>query len=461
MILIFVAKGRETSYWWRLPLNPIPIMTSLRRSAWIAVCGCLMTGCTGLKDIETAGTAPEAQAASGEGTSDNGAANASRISPAMLQQRVMDFSDQYVSGLWPAFDEYIRTEPDAARRTSAQKWKVMLSATSMTIAGSRDPRMGLLDMAVFISAGRWALDAYWIPEVLGERAAPLRALYAEMERRIWREVAQVLTPAQQADLRSLIVAWEATNPPRHELLDVRLRNLDGVELSNFAEVSSARGLLAKIQRLLGKVDQSLLYGERVIFYMERMPRMLEQQSDLTIDRVAERFPIATVNPDFSQISALMAEWPQQLNDTLLAQDGLVTKSLPDVRASIESVERLTGSLQETLVSANQLAGKMEKLPFERADYLAALQETSTSLTQLNSLINGLNHLLDETATADPKDSKVAALAGMIDARADVLLDKAFHRGLLLLGAFFAGVLVSLLAARVILRRPSGGENPKA
>lgn len=415
----------------------------------IAALSFAVVGCVGLKDV---GSGPEEGAPSQSGGTDTAVAAPAPVSPALLQQTLMDFSDRFTTGLWPAFDAYIKTEPDAARRTNAQKWKVMLSATSMTIAGSRDPRAGLLDMAVFISAGKWALDRYWIPDVFGERLEPLRAFYAEMDRAIWAEVATVLTPAQQADLKSLVAAWEATDPPRNELLDVRLRNLDGVVLSKFSDSPSAKGLKASIQRLLGKVDQSLLYGERVIFYMERMPRMLEQQSDLTIDRVAERFPIATVNPDFSQLSDWAANWQQKLNDTLAAGDGTMGKSLPDIRASIESVERLTGTLQQTVDSANLLAGQVQKLPFEREDYTLALEQTSTSLTQLNGIIMGLNQMLDGGPSGDPKDSKAAALAQLLDARADELLDKAYHRGLMLLGAFFGGVILSLVAARVLFAR---------
>lgn len=367
----------------------------------------------------------------------------------VLQQAVMDFSDHYVSGLWLAFDEYIKNETDPAKRTNAQKWKVMLGATSMTIAGSQDPRAALLDMTVFISAGKWAVDRHWIPGVFGERAASLRVLYREMNRKIWEEAEKVLTPAQQSDLRSLIVAWEETDPPRNQLLDVRLRNLDGVVLSNFAEARSARGLMASIQRLLGKVDQSLLYGERVLFYMERVPRMLAQQSDLTIDRVAERFPIATINPDFSSLSAMAANLPQQINDALQDKEGVVGKALPEIRTSLESAERLSLTLQETFDSVNLLATKIEALPFERDDYAQAWQQTSTTLTQLNSFVNGLNQLLDSTTAAGPEGAR---LAQMVDERADRLLDKAFQRGLILIGVFFGGVLVSLVVARVIFRR---------
>ncbi|MEX1118967.1 MAG: hypothetical protein WEB60_09255 [Terrimicrobiaceae bacterium] len=371
------------------------------------------------------------------------------VSAAQLQRTIMDFSDHYVSALWVALDEYIGTETDAAKRTNAQKWKVMLGATSMTIAGSQDPRAGLLDMAVFISAGKWALDNHWIPGVFGERAAPLRAVYREMDKKIWEEVGNVLTPAQQSDLRSLINAWVASDPPRNQLLDVRLRNLEGVVLSDFAEQRSARGLMASIQRLLGKVDQSLLYGERMIFYMERVPRILTQQSDLTIDRVAERFPIATINPDFSGLADMAANLPQHVSDVLQDQEGLINQSLPEVRKSLESAERITLSLQETFDSVNSLAAKIEALPFESGDYATAWEQTSSTLTKLDSLVQGLNDLLDGAAVSGPQAGQ---LAQALDAQTDRILDKAFQRGLILIGVFFGGVLICLVAAKLLFRR---------
>lgn len=420
----------------------------MRKTALVAGCSLLFHGCSGTGEL-SANERQEAPAAQNDEEKNAAASNAATASASQMQRAVMDFSDHYVSALWLAFDEYIKTETDLTRRVNAQKWKVMLGATSMTIAGSRDPRAALLDMAVFISAGKWAVDRHWIPGVFGENAAPLRMVYKEMDRRIWGEVAKLLTPAQQSDLRGLIAAWEATDPPRNQLLDVRLRNLDGVVLSDFAEVRSSRGLLASIQRLLGRVDQSLLYGERMIFYMERVPRMLAQQSDLTIDRVAERFPIATVNPDFGSLSAMAEDIPRRISDALQDQEGIANKTLPEIRASIESVERLTFSLQQTLDSANLLSGQIQKLPFGREDYAFALRETSTALTQINGIVEGLNQLV-------AREPDATRLVQTLDDQADILLNKAFYRGLVLIGVFFAGVLLSLLAARVIFRRR--GEN---
>lgn len=372
-----------------------------------------------------------------------------RIPAAQTQRVVMDFSDRFVSGLWPALDEYVLAENDLTRRTNAQRWKVKLASTSMTIAAAQDPRSALLDMAVFISVGKWAVDHHWIPEVFGEKAAPLRKFYAEMDREIWSETARILTPSQQSDLRALIKEWEKSNPAGGDFTTVRLRNLDGVELSNFAEISTTRGLLAKIQRLWGKVDQSMLYGERMIFLMERTPRILEQQSDLTIDRVAQRFPIATIDPDFESLSAIAADLPMRIDDLLDPANGNFGKSLPDIRASIESVERLVATLQKTVDSTNLLADRMSTLPFERQDYTHALETTTTALTQLNGIVTGLNQLSDAVATGE--EPGAVRLARTIDAEANALLDKVFHRALILIGMFFGGILLSLAIAKMLFR----------
>lgn len=409
----------------------------------------MLAGALLMASAGCAGKAPQVEEAAAGGEQSGAAGNSATASASQLQRTIMDFSDQYVSALWLALDNYIDTEKDAGRRANAQKWKVMLGATSMTIAGSRDPRDGLIDMAVFISAGRWALEKHWIPGVFGEGAAPLRAVYREMDDKIWEEAAQVLTPSQISDLKGLITAWVASDPPRSQLLDVRLRNLEGVVLSDFAEQRSARGLMASIKRLLGKVDQSLLYGERVIFYMERVPRMLSQQSDLTIDRVAERFPIATIDPDFDALAEMAADIPGQLTEMLKDREGIVAQSLPEVRKSIESAERLTLSLQHTFESVNALSDKVGELPFESDDYTRAWEQATSALARIDNLVAGLNQLIDGAVEGGPQAGEFAR---MLDDRAEKLMDRAFRRGLELIGVFFAGVLLSLVVARLLFRR---------
>ncbi len=373
-------------------------------------------------------------------------------SSARLQQSVMDFSDRYISALWPALDAYIAGEPDAAKQVKARRLKVALASAAMTIAASKDPRANLLDMAVFISAGRWAVDRHWIPGVFGEKAAGLRDVYARMDGEIGEEIDGVLSPAQRGDLRGLVAAWKDANPDPGEVMDLRLRNLEGVVLEKFAESPSAKGLLASVRRLLGNVDQSLLYGERMMFYLERTPLIISAQADLTVERVAERFPIATLNPDFNRWADFAKTLPGRINDAFASPEGTLRDAMPGLRDSLGSAERIAASVQATIAATDSLAEKIERLPFAKEDYTAALDGTTRSLTQLNGIVLGLNRLLDENAAEGGPD-RLRLLARTLDERVDRATDAVFRRVVDLLGIFFGGLVLVLVVARLLFRRP--------
>lgn len=421
-----------------------PKLTGLLTAALLLLSGCA----SGFRDQISSAAKPSETSNEEVASADNSSRTGSL---ARLQQDMMDFSDRFVSAVWQALDAYIASEPDVARQVKAQRLKVGLATASMTIAASRDPRANLLDMAVFISAGKWAANRYWIPAMLGEKAAGLRGVYDEMNRDIWEEADRVLTPAQSADLRGLLSAWEAGNPDPREVMDVRLRNLEGVVLSDFQEASSAKGLLASVRRLLGRVDQSLLYGERMMFYVERTPLVLAQQADLTVDRVAERFPIATVNPDFSQWADLANELPKQIGEIFERRSQVVRDVMPQVRGSLESLDHITQSLQGTVVAADSLATKVRQLPFKPEDYSAALDGTTASLNKLNEIVVNLNGLLDE-APGRGRETRVAQLTRLLDERADRTLDAVFYRAALLIALLIGGLLLVVIAARLLFRR---------
>jgi hypothetical protein len=242
-------------------------------------------------------------------------------------------------------------------------------------------------------------------------------------------------------------------------MDVRLRNLDGVVLRRFEESASARGLLANVRRWLGSVNQSLLYGERMMFYIERTPLILSQQADLTVDRVAERFPIATVNPNFDRWADLANTLPQQIEDLFAGRQQIVREALPEIRDSLGSLARITDSLHGTVTSADALATKVQQLPFTPDDYVAALNGATTSLDKLNALVAGLNRLLDETAT-DPEHSSALQVARLLDEQAEHVMDEIFQRAAILIGLFIGGLLLVVVVARLLFRRPRAAASPE-
>lgn len=383
-------------------------------------------------------------------------------SSAQLQLEVMDFSDRYVDGMWAEIDSSFGAEPDPAKRVAALSWKLRYGSSSMEIAAGADPRTNLLDMAIFISAGEWALDRYWIPEVFGEKGSGLRRHYREMNRQVWNLVDETLTEEQTKLLRSLIDQWIATNPAQHEMAAIRFRNLEGVHPADFRRDKSARGLLASVRRWLGAVNTSLLYGERVLFYVERTPRILNQQTDLTLAQIAHDFPITTFQPDLNAVTDYLEALPGRLQAGFNENPYLFQDVLPGVTGTIASTQELVTSSTQLVTSATELSTNVN-ITLDRLNALAgpagethaaldiqaSLNQAVTALASLDSSVAGLNQLL---ATDEAGSSKLTVLVEHLDGRADHLLARVFERALWLMAFFFIGSTALLVLARWLFPR---------
>ncbi len=404
---------------------------------------CLLTGEMGLALDKKKSPSAAEQAAAKEDDAD--ALEESPLSAGQLQTMVMDFSDQYTTAMCQALDEYLLTETDPARRVAAQQWKVRYGAASMAIAAARDPRMSLLDMTVFITAGKWAVDSYWVPKVFGSKASGLSDVYREMDERIWGQAARVLSLRQQSDLRTLIRSWERQTPSAHGVTDVRLRNLEGVRLDAFQDESkTARGILASVRRLLGRVDTSLLYGERMMFCLTRTPHILTQQTDLTLAQIAETFPLAALKPEL--FSEAFEKLPSRLQEGLDSNGGSLQTVLPQVGAAFDNVNSLVQSLDKSLVSLSALANKTTESGILTTDPAPLLREANQALAHLDSSVEGFNRALDKTLL---DDTRSANLLRLLDEHTDRAIDAAFRRLLILLGVFFAGMAALLLLAKFL------------
>ncbi len=363
-----------------------------------------------------------------------------------FQLLVMDFADEYMAALDDALDDYITGESNAAKRVAAQSWKIRYDSSAMRIAAARDPRTNLLDMVVFISAGKWAVNAYWIPKVFGEKAARLSEVYQEMDRKVWTLTEGVLSSQQQQNLHQLLKNWENSHPRMDEVANARLRNLNGVHLSAFDDGHAAWGILASVQRLLKRVDTSLLSGERLMFCLEHTPQILALQGGLTISQVGQSFPIAAVRPEL--IATAVKDFPSVLQEGIDHNAGSLATLLPQIGATLESANSLAKNLHESIQSVNMLEGNTN---LSRADPSALMRDASLALTHLDSSIHGINQLLEKNPAGV---WNTAELAHQIDVQTTSLMDAVFYRILLLIAVFFGGVAIILLLVKGLFLQKS-------
>jgi hypothetical protein len=265
-----------------------------------------------------------------------------------------------------------------------------------------------------------------------------------MDERIWSLAGRVLSLKQQSELRELIRVWERQNPGARGVPDVRLRNLDGVRLTAFDDGLAARGILASVRKFLGRVDSSLLYGERMMFCLERTPRILSQQTDLTLAQIGAAFPIATIKPE--AFANAIKDLPGMLQEGLDRNQGSLNVLLPQIGATLESANTLTASLDKTLLSVRELTAKADSSGLLHSDPAALLKDTNQALAHLDSSINGLNQLLEKSASGEVK---IAELTRRIDAQTDRIMDAAFYRILILTGVLFGGVILVLLLTKLL------------
>jgi len=374
------------------------------------------------------------------------------LTTSVIQSLVMDFSDQFTSEIGEALEEYLSSEPDASQRVAAQALSVRYASAAMTIAASRDPRTNLLDMTVFVTAGRWAVDTYWVPEVFGKKARRLSVAFRQLEERIWALAARVLSLKQQSDLRELIKTWERQNPGARGVPDIRLRNLDGVRLTAFDDGMAARGILASVRKFLGRVDTSLLYGERMMFCIERTPLILSRQTELTLAQIGEAFPIARVKPE--SLAGAIQEIPAMLQEGIDRNEGSLKILLPQVGATLERANSLAASFEKTLVAVREVAEKNSGSELWNSDPAALLKETNQALAHLDSSISGLNRILERNASGE---WDAAGVFRRVDEQSDRIINTVFYRALTLMGAFFGGVILVLAVAKFLFRSaPKGG-----
>jgi len=401
------------------------------------------------------------------------------LSEAQLQAMVMNFEDLYVMSVWQTYDEIKRSTTNPEIRATAQSLKVRSNSNAITIAAGRNPAVNLLDMLVFVSLGRHAVENHWVPEVFGSHGEPLVKTYRKLEYEIWKISARVLSEDQQKTLRDLIKEWIAANPGQYYIAAIRLSDFADIQGMSRASQMKAGTLLADVEKALAVVEQGLLVSERALFYVERLPRLVTLQTELILDQIAaapdaeqlrtnlgklaaasERLSVvaadlpryvteerqATVDHVFSHFSA---ERQQVMND-LASQESRLRLLFEEVRAILDRATPLTDKLHATVRSADALYGLVDATPINLPAYNDLLEKSIVVMDKLAGILAEVTPLYatisrDTDVRDDPLLGKFVGLA-----------DHLFWRAMLLIGFFLVGLLAILLAYKHLSLRMSSG-----
>ena len=348
----------------------------------------------------------------------------------ILQQEMMDFSDRYNMAIWENADACLRKNTDPAKRLRVETFKVLFCAASMQIAAGRDPTANLLDMYVFVSLGRQMVREKMGSDFWGDQLGAMNATYDSLHDQIGAILVDYIGEKGRAELDSKIRDWQKANPEAIYVSGIRLRDLADLRAGRSRE-SGPVPFLSEFQKTVGDFEEALHTGERLMFYIERMPRMATMQS---FSRSAE------------MAAASIDTLPQDLQNLADTQSKTIRELLPalhplveNARATVESYERI-----------QSVGSDSDAEPWTPAQTTETLEKARQAIIELNAAMAAAQLLM--SAPQDPQATPWK-LAGELQQMSNATIDRIFQRAMWLVAAIFAGAILLIITAAKVLRRP--------
>ncbi len=370
----------------------------------------------------------------------NGAARARA-----LQQEMMDFSDRYTMAVWQALDGYIRSESDPLKRSAAEHLKVLFSSASMEIAAGRNPAGNLLDMAVFSDLAQRSVRDYWIPKVFGPGGAPLLKAHRDLRSDLGAILAKTLTADQRQELDRMVSDYWKTNPGSVYVADIRLRDLVAARTAG-GRSGGGIPLLADVSRAVGELDAAVEYGERLMFYVERLPRLTTMQTSLALAQTGAAPAVISLTESARQTSEAIDRMPENLTAALAKNSEALGGLLPGIQATVAD-SRAIAEITERILKADTGAPPAE--PWTPGSSAAVLREVQGAAREVRTTLQQVDNSL-ATAESLPLDKLLKTASQEVRQT----IDYAWAKLLLAIGIFLAGLLILLLVAARLFRAPS-------
>ena len=409
-----------------------------------------------------------------------------RVPPSALQTGVMRFADTFSSRITQATREFADKAGTPEARIQALTWSTGQSTSAFAIATGPNPNIAVLDMIVLVTLGRMVHEEYWMPKVWGEADRPMIEAFTQLEQRVWAVAGEVLTPEQQEGVRAALREWREQNPDMGITAFVKLpvfQDLVHTHEGDAPKQGNNLGDLLNMDPLSGlepavrEIEQTRLFGERSVFYLQRAPILLSNQIELLtlkLMRIAEVQGALADSERVSKAVASLAETAaalpeavrkereaavKQISDELaLQRRGLMTdletaeaparKVLSETRATLEAGTQMSAALQSAITTLNAFVARFDKppapasaeptgKPFDVSDYGTAATKLGTAATDINDLLQTLDTQL-------PKVQRVLDEAAQ---RGEKTIDHAFTRGLELGALLIAAAALAVLLVR--------------
>lgn len=415
------------------------------------------------------------------------------VDPVEVQQKLLRFADEYSMRMVSGVDN-LRHGTNALSPAEALQAKARLGAETWSIASGPNAVANLIDMTIFVTVTRIALEEHWQPKVYGESALPILEYSRSAETEIWRLAGTILRPEQLTELRRGIEAWHRQNPLPESLVTARALGF----ASRVAETSKDEETkpdsvfsllnvdpLAGMDPAVREIAQTRLFAERALFVTQKMPMLLRWQTELLSVNAAELPAVRQLVVNSTQIAssverfaAVAEKLPGQLSTereeilkALESQQKNLTPLVTEVRQTLVAGSQMSTSLNTTLATFDVLmkrfgvgetnnAGppKADAEPFRIQDYGQTAAQLEATARQLTELLVTLDRTIGSTNLSQ-LSAQVSPVVQLAQTGGKEIVNYAFWKAVLLVGV----VLVAALAYRVLGARltPAPRSQPKS
>ena len=397
------------------------------------------------------------------------------VDPVEVQQTLLRFADDFSAGMTVCVDN-LQRGTNALDRAEVLQWKIALGTETCSIASGPNAVANLLDMTIFVTVTRAAVEEHWLPEVFGESARPMLESCQNAETNIWRLAGKVLKPEQQAELRAAIAAWRRQNPLPESVLAARTVDFASqVAQANQADTAKPGSVfnLLMLDPLSGldpatrEIAQTRLFAERALYVTQKMPMLLRWQTELLSANAVDLPAVRQLVTNSTQIAASVdrfARLAEQLPGQVSAEREAILKTLQaqekDVTSLMSSGTRMSDSLNTTLTTLDAVmkrfgvgetnsAGppKTNPEPFRVQDYAQAAAQLEATARQLTELLVTLDRTLGSTNLLQ-LSAQVGPVLQQARTGGKEIVDYACWKGILLI----AIALVAALIYRILVTR---------
>lgn len=393
-----------------------------------------------------------------------------------IQLKVMRYADDYGGRMRDPLAELSLQSSSSERRLNIQNWRITQTTAAYTIASGPNPVVNMLDMVVLATLSRMVVEQYWL-DAPGEPRA-LVDTHRDLERQAWSLAASVLDAAQTAELHWLLDLWRTEHPDARAVSQIRFADFaaivgrSGTEVHGSGSLFGLIGLdpLGNLDPAVREIEQTRQLAERVIYYLQRAPNLLDMQVERLVYQLAvmpeTKQTLASVDRvslAAQSLGELSADAPAiiarerhaaivDLTTALHSEQDRMRELLVELHGVLKAGAQTSDSVGATVVALDAFvarvrpkdveapaAGAAPRRPFDITDYARTAHELAATAQSMQALLMQL----------DASSAGVERLAEASTQSLRELVDRAFWRGIVLVAVLAFGGLFMALGYRYL------------